>query len=218
MFGPSHYSIHLITCFVIKPALNRSNGLNRRTGQTVQFFANRPHLYLTNICLPFKRPNICLPFIRPMIHQVHSTPNAFKTKTNYKLMFGPSHQAQSNDKKSLSLSFGLCLQAPLAGMFGFTYNTYLGHAFRPNFLTCFHLFPMLQFSLKHRSQGPFYFQFRVVQMIEFLNVASCKTFSEIRHGLCLEICKHCNNSFPLIGSSQDHRNRRFRGYWVNPLI
>ena len=85
MFGPSHYSIHLITCFVIKPALNRSNGLNRRTGQTVQFFANRPHLYLTNICLPFKRPNICLPFIRPMIHQVHSTPNALKTKTNYKL-------------------------------------------------------------------------------------------------------------------------------------
>ena len=28
---------------------------------------------------------------RPIIHQAHSTPNNFKTKTNYKPIFGPNH-------------------------------------------------------------------------------------------------------------------------------
>ena len=69
--------------FVIKLVLNHSSWF--------RFFANHPHLNLTNICLLFKRP---------IIHQAHSTPNAFKIKTNYKLIFGPSHQAQSNDKKA----------------------------------------------------------------------------------------------------------------------
>ena len=103
--------------FVIKPALNRSNRrLNRRTRQTVWFFANRPHLNPKNICLLFKKP---------IIHQAHSTPNTYKTKTNYKSILGPSRQAQSNDKKAynmfglnITFLFGSCFQAQFAGLFG----------------------------------------------------------------------------------------------------
>ena len=70
--------------------LNESSRSISMNCQTVRFFANRPHLNPTNIYLPFQRP---------IIHQAHSMPNTFKTKTN-KPIFGPSHQAQSNDKKT----------------------------------------------------------------------------------------------------------------------
>ena len=94
--------------FVIKLVLNHSSWF--------RFFANHPHLNLTNICLLFKRP---------IIHQAHSTPNTYKTKTNYKPIFGPSHQAQSNDKKAydmfdlnITIIFGSCFQTQFVGMFG----------------------------------------------------------------------------------------------------
>ena len=79
----NRWTFRLMNRFVIKPTLNHLNWqLNRQTGQTIRFFANRSHFNLTNICLLFKRP---------IIHQIHFTPNTYKTKTNYKPIFCPSH-------------------------------------------------------------------------------------------------------------------------------